>query len=311
MMDGTMHGYVLGEMLGRGGMGAVYAAWQPSLGRAVAVKLLHPELAEDPRIVDQFFLEATAGSRLSHPNLAGAIDVGVTDDGQPFLVMERVRGERLGAIVAREGALPVRTAGAVLGQVLSALDAAHRAGVVHADVKSDNVLIDVGPDGREVAVLIDFGIARLTDRPPPPDDPTGQTLSGTPAYLAPELIAGAPPTVASDIYAAGIVLYELLCGSTPFRTHSTIATLARHLEEDAVPPSLRSPDAGISAALDRVVLRAVAKDPALRFATAAQFAAALLEAMPGATRARPPRRLGEGTRPYAVSRTERGIARAA
>lgn len=298
MPDATVGGYVLGELLGRGGMGAVYAARQPSLTRTVAVKLLHPELVTDPRIVDRFRTEALAGSRLSHPNVAGVIDFGVTADGTPFLVMEHVAGERLGCILEREGALPARRACALVCQILAALDAVHAAGVVHADVKSDNVLVEPGRDG-DVATLIDFGIARLADRPALDDDAAERILSGTPEYLAPEVIAGAPTTAASDLYAAGIVLYELLTGSTPFRGDSTAVIFQSHLDEDAIAPSLRRPDAEISPALDRVVLRALAKTPAMRFASAEKFAIALAAAMPSNERARPfanrPRPTGAST----------------
>jgi len=174
-------------------------------------------------------------------------------------------------------------------------------------------------DGREVATLIDFGIARLADQLPPIADAAARVLSGTPQYLAPEVIAGASPTAASDIYAAGIVLYELLTGATPFCGASPGEMFRRHLEDDVVVPSLRRPDDAISAELDRIVLCALAKDPMARFASAGQFAAALAIALPVAdhdlaprvarvprfsseapTQDWPmstPRLLGEGTRP--------------
>ena len=281
----TAGSYVLGELLGRGGMGEVYAALQPSLGRAVAVKLLHPQLATDPSFVDRFRTEALAGSRLSHPNAAGVIDFGAADDGTPFLVMEHVPGERLACILEREGALPAERACVLVGQILAALDAAHAVGVVHADVKCDNVLVDAARDGSELATLIDFGIARLADREATTDAQVG-IVAGTPEYLAPEVIHGEPPTPASDLYAAGVVLYELLTGATPFRGGAPEAILHRHLEDEVVAPSLRCPDAEISPALERVVLRALAKDPAMRYASAVEFAAALAAVTPTATRVR-------------------------
>lgn len=326
MVNVTMAGYVLGELLGRGGMGAVYTARQPSLDRTVAVKLLHPELATDPSIVDRFRTEALAGSRLSHPNVARVLDFGVSAEGTPFLVMEHVAGERLGRILEREGPLPSRRASALVCQLLRALDAAHMAGVVHADVKSDNVLVSTGRDGHDIAILIDFGIARLADRPSPEDAGDEPVLSGTPEYLAPEVIAGTPPTAASDLYAAGVVLYELLTGETPFHGGSAATIFQRHLDEDAIAPSSRCPDAEISPALDRVVLRALAKDPTMRYASAAQFATALTTAMPASDRTRPldglrptgfsteaptqdwpaapRRRFAEGTHPQPTDRAE-------
>ena len=182
-------------------------------------------------------------------------------------------------------------------------------------------------DGREVAILIDFGIARLADRAPPADDTAARVLSGTPEYLAPEVIAGAAPTAASDIYAAGIVLYELLTGATPFCDASVSEMFRRHLEEDVVAPSQRCPHAGISAELDHVVLCALAKDPTARFASAGQFAAALAAALAAVDTDLParvasvppfsneaptldwpaarPRRVAEGTQPPPWSRTAR------
>ena len=237
----TFAGYELGSLLGSGGMGAVYAARQQSLGRSVAVKLLHPELASQPTLVERFRTEALAGRRLSHPNVTGVVDFGVSSEGTPFLVMEHVAGERLSGIVRREGSLPTRRACAMAIQILAALDAAHAAGVIHADVKSDNVLVDSAPDGRDVAKLIDFGIARLMDQPAADDDPAERVLSGTPEYLAPEIIAGAPPTAASDLYAAGTVLYELLTGSTPFHGGSIEETFQRHLDEEVIAAHPYSP----------------------------------------------------------------------
>jgi hypothetical protein len=288
--------------------------------------MLHPELAADPNIVDRFRTEALAGSRLSHPNVASVIDFGVTAEGTPFLVMEHVAGERLGRIIERDGVLSPRRACELVAQILSALEAAHAAGIIHADVKGDNVLVEVRRDGHEVVTLIDFGIARLTDRRTHADEETGRLLSGTPEYLAPEVIEGGAPTAASDLYSAGIVLYEMLVGETPFHGGSAPEIFRRHLVENPIEPSLRCPDADISPALDRVVMRAIAKDPAKRFAGAGDFAAALIAAMPaidhrvdaprmsgfsteaptqtwqvGTTR----RRLAQGTRPRHMDRAER------
>ena len=319
-------GYELGELLGRGGMGSVYAAEQPALGRTVAVKLLHPEFASTPSIVERFHTEALAGSRLAHPNVARVIDYGVTGEGTPYLVMEHVGGRRLGAILEREGALPPHRACGLVLQLLAALEATHAANVIHADVKCDNILVDPGRDGRETAVLIDFGIARLVDLQPPDAGGREHVVSGTAEYLAPELISGSPPTVASDLYAAGVVLYELLTGEPPFHGGSSAAVFQRHVSEEVIAPSLRQPDFAISTALDRVVLRALAKAPELRFASAAELADALIAAMPGATDAVEPvapvrgfaseaptqdwpviprRRLAQGTRPQPEHRAER------
>jgi tRNA A-37 threonylcarbamoyl transferase component Bud32 len=273
-------GYVLGDLLGEGGMGVVYAADQPVLGRSVAIKRLRPELADDPDMQRRFYTEARVGGRIRHPNLATVFDFGIDAHGVPYLVMERLSGELLGSVVAREGALTAHRATALVGQLLAGLGEAHAEGIVHGDVKSDNVVVERRRDGREQVKLIDFGLARIIAEPSeaPVADPM---LSGTPEYLAPEVILGAEPRPASDVYAAGIVLYELLTGTTPFAGGTSAEILTRHLDEDVVPPSLRCPERDIPPALERVVLRALDKDPLERYADATRFARALAAVAPG------------------------------
>ncbi len=270
--------YVLGDVLGAGGMGIVYLASHTSLDRIVALKLVRPELDTVPDVVRRFRSEALAGSRLSHPNVVSVFDFGSTPDGLMYLVMEHVCGQSLAQLVAEHGPMSLRRAADLIGQLLAALDEAHDGGVIHCDVKSDNVLVQLRRDGTEIAKLIDFGLARFVDDPAPI---TGDSmLSGTPEYLAPEVIGGASPSPASDIYAAGVILYELIAGTTPFGGGTSNEILARHLDEDVVPPSLRCPDRQVPADLERVVMRALDKDPAKRFPSAVAFAAALAAATP-------------------------------
>ena len=280
MLPSVAGAYILDEVIGRGGMGVVYAARQTSLGRSVALKLMNPEFATDPSLVERFRIEALAAGRIEHPNVVYVIDRGTTEDGQPYLVMERVVGDRLGAILECAGRLSARRAGLLVLQVLAALEATHHAGVVHADVKCDNLLVDTTAEVEHVT-LIDFGIARLVERPDPRDLDRGERmLSGTPEYLAPELICGGVPTIASDLYAVGVVLYELLTGAPPFRGASADETFRQHLDEAPVPPSLRCPEAQLSPALDRILVHALAKEPTKRFSSAAAFATALRAALP-------------------------------
>lgn len=262
--------YLLGDVLGTGGMGIVHSATQIALGREVAIKIPHASLVDHPFVRERFATEAFVGARLDHPNIARVIDFGDCD-GAPYLVMEHVLGTPLDRLVSEQGPLGTVLAVELGGQILAALDATHRAGFAHGDVKTGNVLVADCPDATPHACLIDFGLARRLDVP------TSDTrlISGTPDYLAPELVAGGCSTIASDIYAAGVILYELLTGTTPFGGGTSSEILRRQLHDPVVPPSLRCPEQTISRAMESVVIRALDKDPAARFPTAAAFGAAL------------------------------------
>lgn len=267
--------YLLGAAIGSGGMGVVHLATQPALQRQVAIKILHRELVANPAMVEHFRREALIASQVTHPNLVTIFDVGEQDDGTPFLVMELVPGRPLGDLV-RERVFSIAQAVQITRQVLAALAATHRSGVVHADVKSDNVLLHVAPDGSERIKLIDFGLACLGGCSDKATDDDGHPMvAGTPDFMAPEVIRGQPPAAAADLYGAGAMLYELLTGATPFAGDTPAEIMTRHLCEPVIPPSLRRPDRGIGRALDDVVLRALAKDPAVRFRDADEMSCAL------------------------------------
>ena len=286
--DGSRHGFTPGdlfaaryrlqELIGEGGMGRVFRAEQRSLGRSVAVKFLRPSLADDEHMLRRFHNEVRAASMLSHPNLVSVIDFGVTVPGGPFLVMEYVRGTSLSRILDSEGPLSLRRAAGLVGQILSALETAHGAGVVHADIKSENILVEGGERGEEERVkIIDFGLARLGG-PAEADLGGDEMLSGTPEYLAPEVILSREPTALADLYAAGVIFFELLTGATPFAGGTPQEILNRQLTDVIVPPSLRRPDRLIPPGLERVVVKALDKAPDGRFASAAAFRAALAAA---------------------------------
>ena len=259
--------YVLRECIGKGGMGLVFLADQPALARTVAVKILHPGLATNEALVRRFHNEAVAACRVPRPGVVAIFDCGVTPEGTPFIAMEHVPGRLLGRVIAEDEIATPRALDLV-GQILRTLEAVHAHGVIHADVKSDNILVERTTDG-EAITLIDFGLARIDD------EWQGGMVSGTPEYMAPELVRGEPPTIASDLYGAGVILYELLTGRVPFEGRSTDEVLTRQLEDEAVPPSLRRPEHEIPAALDQIVRRALAKDPRARFASAGELALAL------------------------------------
>jgi serine/threonine-protein kinase len=258
--------FTIRECIGVGASGAVYLADQHALGRTVAIKILRQDLASDPRLVRRFHDEALAASRLNHPNTVSVIDYGQTEDGLLFLVMEYLRGLTLTEMLES----PVLTdtlIADIITQILSGLEDAHDAGVVHADLKADNILIEHRRDDWYLVKVVDFGIARLIGSP---DEENERTICGTPEYMAPEVIRGADPTFASDIYAVGVVLYELLTGYTPFVTDNPMEVLSRHLRETAPPPSSMI-DRPIDPTLESAALKALAKSPADRFGSATEF----------------------------------------
>lgn len=271
--------YVLDERIGEGGMGIVFLAHQPALARSVAIKMLRPELAGDREVARRFRDEAVAASRVRHPRSLHVIDCAVLPDGTPYIVMEHVRGRALGRVIAEEE-IPLPRAIELTLQILSAVAAAHDAGVVHADIKSDNFLVE-HVDGADHVTMIDFGLARLVGERGADERGAGErVVSGTPEYMAPEVIQGAPPGVASDLYGVGVILYELLTGSAPFRGGASAEVMTRHLEDVVVPPSLRACDRDVPATIDAIVLRALAKEPGERFASADELARALRATLP-------------------------------
>jgi serine/threonine-protein kinase len=264
--------YRLIEQLASGGMGTVWAAEDETLGRRVAVKVLNEGLADDPRFIERFRREARAAAGLSHPNLAGVFDYG--DDGsRPYIVMELVVGETLAERIERSGPLPPAEAAAIAAHVADALAEAHAAGVVHRDVKPANVML---PSRGQVKVM-DFGIASSSMT-------TNLTATGivvgTARYLSPEQARGERATPASDLYAIGILLYEMLTGAPPFDHETPVATAMAHVNEDPRPVAEARP--GVPAALAALVDRCLQKDPAARPPTAEALAAELRAAPGGA-----------------------------
>jgi serine/threonine-protein kinase len=266
--------YRLGAILGIGELGVVYAAVHRSRGRAVALKLPRPDLAIDPVVREQFRTEALAGARIRHRNVVSIMDFG-EDGGVPYLVMEHVVGRRLGDLVAERGGMPVAMAVRIVGQILAGLQAVHDAGIVHSDVRCANILVEAAPGSSAVPRLIDFGFARFVDDPGAGCAGPEWLTAGTPEYLAPDLIRGDAPTFASDVYAAGVLLYKLVTGVTPFAGGTRAQVLRRQLWQPPMPLSWWAPHRGIPTALDEVVGCALAKDPAHRFADAGAFRAAL------------------------------------
>lgn len=266
--------YVLDDELGAGGMGIVYRAYQIDPPRPVAIKFLHKVLARDPRIVARFRDEALTASRLDHPSSVAVLDHGEDADGTPYLVMEYVSGRTLRQIVD-DGPLDMDRAIRITQQILGALTCAHAHGIVHSDVKTENVLVAQTAAG-ELVKLVDFGLARvIMSYDGDASESTEAHIAGTPEYMAPEVIVGGTPSPASDIYAVGVILHEMLTGTTPFGGGKPMDIFARHVLDPMVPPSLRFPQLDIPRPLEEVIERALAKEPAERFSDAAAFAEAL------------------------------------
>jgi len=265
--------YVLDEILGLGGMGVVHAAHQRSLDRTVAVKLPRPELADDHQVQVMFKREARASSRICHRNTVCMHDFG-RHRGLPYLVMEHIAGPRLGQVIAEAGSFTVSAAIDLVRQIVSALEDAHASGVVHADVKCDNVIVQTLRDGTTVPRLIDFGIARFLDELASPAH-CERFVTGTPEYVAPEVVRGALPTPASDVYAIGIMLYELITTETPFGDVSATEIMQRKLDDEAVPVNVTWPELDVPPDLDALISRMLMRDPTHRPPDARAVARAL------------------------------------
>jgi serine/threonine-protein kinase len=257
--------YELGPVLGQGGMARVHQGLDRQLGRRVAIKVLAPPFDRDGEFVERFRREARAAAGLSHPNIVAVFDSG-SDDGTHFIVTELVEGETLADRLRRDGPMPPADAVAVAVDVARALAAAHARGLIHRDIKPGNVMLL--PDGG--VKVVDFGIARAAGSDTLTH--TGVVLGST-AYLSPEQAGGQPVDERADLYSLGCVLYEMLTGHVPFSADTPIATMYRHVNEDAPPPSTIAP---VQRELEEVVLRCLEKDPKHRFASAAELEAALL-----------------------------------
>lgn len=259
--------YQLEERLGTGGMAVVYRARDLMLERHVAIKILRENFSDDPEFRQRFHQEAKAAANLTHPNIVTVHDFGL-DAGRLFIVMEYVPGNHLKALLQRRGRLSVDEALNLMVQACAGVGYAHRAGLVHCDLKPHNLLIT--PDRR--LKVTDFGIARALASIQPEEK--SEIVWGSPQYFSPEQAAGRPPSPASDVYSLGVILYEMLTGQLPFNADSPVE-LAR-LHREAPPPSPRALNPAISPALEQIMLKVLAKEPAVRYRTADQLGRVLI-----------------------------------
>jgi serine/threonine-protein kinase len=265
--------YRLRRRVGRGGMGEVWVAFDEQLRREVALKILRATDGTDPTIVQRFEREIIATAELSHPNTVRIFDHGVTEDGLWYYAMELLKGENLGELVEREGALDPARAASIVLQAARALAEAHNHGIVHRDIKPENVFIANLGGEDDVVKLLDFGIARIHDQADEKLTGTGW-VAGTPMYLSPEGAAGREVGPAGDVYGLGGVLYWTLTGQTPFRADNSMQLMQLHMMAPPEPPSERL-GRTIDAELEAVVMKCLAKDPAQRYADGRAVAQAL------------------------------------
>jgi eukaryotic-like serine/threonine-protein kinase len=270
-------GHVLGNYrlirkLGEGGVGTVYEGEHVRLGRKMALKVLHPETASAEVIVC-LFNEARAVNQIRHPNIVDVEDFVTADTGEHYLIMELLPGEDLRSVISREGVMAPERVSAIGEQMAGALAAVHRCDIVHRDLKPDNIFLSRDSNGREIAKLLDFGIAKFLAEG---EGMTREGLTlGTPEYMAPEqIVTTGKPGPGADIYSLGMLMYECVAGAPAFTATTTAAILRGHISEPVVPPSHRRGEP-LPPVLEAAILKCLEKDPANRFASGDELAAAL------------------------------------
>ncbi|MGA9524633.1 MAG: protein kinase [Myxococcaceae bacterium] len=265
--------YRVEELIGEGGMGKVYRARQLVLDKPVVLKVLRQSLLSDERTVARFQREAKAASRLNHPNSISILDFGQAEDAALYIAMEYVQGKDLHQILSREWPLPESRVVRIVGQVLSALSDAHGAGVIHRDLKPENIMVEQRRGEPDFVKVLDFGIAKIQDSTG--DEGPALTragfVCGTPEYMSPEQARGGMLDARSDLYAVGVILYQLTTGLLPFESDSAVGYATKHLTVEPPPPSKRRPEARISPPLERLIMKALAKDPNDRPQAAEEF----------------------------------------
>jgi serine/threonine-protein kinase len=264
--------YHILKRIGEGGMGRVYLGEHVKMNRQCAIKVMSPALVNDHESAARFAREASSAARIIHPNVAAVFDYGESD-GLVYLVMEYVDGEPLSRIMAREAPLSLDRSVDLARQIADGLGSAHELGIVHRDLKPDNILITRNKNGREVAKVVDFGIAKVV-RENPSDALTRTGLViGTPEFMSPEQLLGDPIDARSDLYALGCIVHLMLTASPPFAAATREQMIKRRLTEDA--PHVQQLDHGLPDSLDRIVVRLLARNPVERYSSAAEVRDAL------------------------------------
>jgi serine/threonine protein kinase len=261
--------YRIQRLIGRGGIGLVYLCHHEVLEKPVAMKVLRPEYAEQPEVIERFVNEARAASAIKSAHTVNTLDVGSLPSGAPYFIMEYVDAETLAARLQRDGALPLREAVEVARQMADGLAAAHGAGIVHRDLKPENVFVGKNPDGSPAVKIFDFGVAKVT-RARARLTHVG-AIFGTPSYMSPEQARGQAVDARADIYAIGIVLYEMIAGNLPFDGDDPLAVMAQHVDCEIPPLTRTHAGAPVPSALENIVRRCLQKNREDRYASVAEF----------------------------------------
>src|SRR6195952_2973779 len=275
--------YQVLEKIGTGGMGSVYKASQPAMNRMVAIKILHPKLANRKDRTSRFRREARAMSQLCHPNTVTVFGYGeMEDDGSLYIVMEMLEGRNLNQTVRKDGPIPSDRAIPILIQVCGALQEAHDLGIVHRDLKPENIFLSRQGGINDYPKVLDFGLAKVTERQMQPGSiilTQEGMVFGTPEFMSPEQAQGKTLDARSDIYSLAVILYEVLTGKLPFEAKSPMEYIQLHVQKEPIPLSKRVPNKVFPPELDAVIAKALAKNKEDRFQTATEFAAALQRAI--------------------------------
>jgi len=262
--------YLIEDMLGKGGMGLVYKAKHAILGKRLAVKVLKEEVSRDEKVMARFRREAQSASAIGSPHICDVSDFGTMPDGSTYFVMEFLDGPSLATAMETERPMSTQRVCDISAQLCDALGAAHERGIVHRDLKPDNIHLVAAGGRKDFVKVLDFGIAKVGDNADKKLTQAGQVF-GTPHYMSPEQCAGREVDHRTDIYAIGVMLYEMVCGQVPFDSDNLMGVLTKHVYENPIPPREFPPPVDVPAGLEAIILKALAKSPDHRYQTMAEF----------------------------------------